>query len=92
VKKQIDRETLGVGDKYQIDPNFSNKELEWIVCDDSKDFLKFTDVNAKVVCTGIMIRVTDNHPGLLNDSHWWCHSSFLGEELKIINDLKKKNK
>ncbi|CAF4121600.1 unnamed protein product, partial [Rotaria sp. Silwood1] len=36
-----------------------------------KDLMNFNDPNSVIVWTEIMIRVTDNHPGLLPISKWW---------------------
>ncbi|CAM4901108.1 unnamed protein product [Rotaria socialis] len=64
-------ETLGVGGKIAIDTNVSNDVIEWVVKAQDKDLMDFSDPNATIVCTGLMIRVTDNHPGLLPESQWW---------------------
>ncbi|CAF4432800.1 unnamed protein product, partial [Rotaria magnacalcarata] len=64
-------ETLGIGGKIAIDTNLSNDVIEWVVNAQDKDLMDFSDPNATIVCTGLMIRVTDNHPGLLPESQWW---------------------
>lgn len=52
----------------QIDPNFSNKELEWILPAD-------TSVSkADLICYGIMLRITDDDPVNLPTSKWWKHN------------------
>ena len=32
------------------------------------------DPDASIVCTGIMVRITDDHPGLLPESQWWFNA------------------
>ena len=64
-------ETLGIGKKITIDPNLTNDVLEWVVDTKGKEIVDFNDSDATIVCTGLMIRVTDNHPGLLPESQWW---------------------
>ncbi|CAF4015068.1 unnamed protein product [Rotaria magnacalcarata] len=67
----VGHETLGIGGKIAIDKNLSNDVIEWVVNAQDKDLMDFSDPNATIVCTGLMIRVTDNHPGLLPESQWW---------------------
>lgn len=69
--KKIGPETLCVGKQIVIDTNVSNKDIEWIIDTKGKDMVNFDDPDSTIVCTGIMIRVTDNHPGLLPESKWW---------------------
>ncbi|CAF0800059.1 unnamed protein product [Didymodactylos carnosus] len=73
--KRIRQETLGAGNTI-IDPNVKNNIIEWVVDTKGKDIADFNDPDATIVCTGLMLRVTDNHPGLLPDSQWW-HTSHL---------------
>jgi len=80
-----------------IDPNVTNDEIEWIVDTKGKAIMDFNDPNSTIVCTGLMVRVTDNHPGLLTESNWWFHSHLCPEKgnnhclLGIdLDDLKKK--
>ena len=68
-----DKETLGADG--QCDPNYDNKQLEWLVnatrTDPSGN--RFVDKN-EVLLYGIMIRITDVHPKELpefNWSTWW---------------------
>ena len=64
-------ETLGVGPVRMIDPNVTNDTIEWVIDTKGKEIVDFNDPDATIVCTGLMIRVTDNHPGLLLESQWW---------------------
>lgn len=86
---KIDRETLNIPKDTIIDRNFKNNEIEWLVDNNSpNDFIKFSDHNTCVVCTGIMMRVTDKHPELLDDSRWWHHGKqqSCSEHCEIINE------
>lgn len=67
----IGRETLGICNRMTIDSNVSNNEIEWVVSAEKKKIMDFNDPNSTIVCTGLMIRATDNHPGLLPESQWW---------------------
>ncbi|CAF3086825.1 unnamed protein product [Rotaria socialis] len=67
--KKIGRETLGV--RTTIDSNVSNEEIEWVIKTNAKKIVDFNDVDAEMICTGIMIRVTEQHPQSLPDSKWW---------------------
>ena len=67
--KRIDKETLSVGNKYKIDPNYDNSELEWVVGDTKIEDPRNPD--CKVYIVGIMIRITDKHPYLMDESSWW---------------------
>jgi hypothetical protein len=71
--EKIARETLAVK-KAVIDPNIDNSKIEWLIKCENEDMVDFTDPNASIVCTGIMVRVTDTHPGLLPESAWWYQS------------------
>ncbi|UJR32610.1 hypothetical protein I4U23_020070 [Adineta vaga] len=71
--KKIDRETLDAKSPI-IDPNISNDVIEWIIDAKNKTIMDFNDPNSTIVCTGLMVRVTDNHPGLLPESEWWFTS------------------
>ncbi|CAM4805580.1 unnamed protein product [Rotaria magnacalcarata] len=67
--KVIGRETLGA--RTTIDSNVSNEEIEWVIETNAKKIVDFNDVDAEMICTGIMIRVTEQHPQSLPDSKWW---------------------
>ncbi|CAF0985038.1 unnamed protein product [Adineta steineri] len=71
--KTIGQETVGTHDTI-IDPNFDNDVIEWLIDAQGKPMMDFNDPNSTIVCTGLMVRVTDNHPGLLSDSQWWYHT------------------
>jgi hypothetical protein len=66
----IGRETLAAKDTT-IDSNISNDIIEWLIHTQGKDIVDFNDPDATIICTGILIRVTDDHPGLLPESEWW---------------------
>lgn len=90
---KVEKETLD-GQNTTIDENIDNNELEWIIDNKKKTLVDFNDPDSTIVCSGLMIRVTDNHPGLLPQSRWWqeahiCNNKnccCLGIELA---DLKK---
>ncbi|CAF4307972.1 unnamed protein product [Rotaria sp. Silwood2] len=67
---KIKCETLRVHNQAIIDVNISNDKIEWLIDTHRKDLMNFNDPNSVIFCTGIMIRVTDNHPGLLPVSKW----------------------
>ncbi|CAF3878040.1 unnamed protein product, partial [Adineta steineri] len=69
----IGSETLEV-ENTTIDSNVDNKIIEWLIDTKGKSIVDFNDTDAAIVCTGIMIRVTDKHPGLLPESQWWYAS------------------
>ncbi|UJR17684.1 hypothetical protein I4U23_004582 [Adineta vaga] len=71
--KTIGRETLGTYDAI-IDPNINNDVIEWLIDSKGKPVMDFNDPNSTIVCTGLMVRVTDNHPGLLPESQWWYNT------------------
>jgi hypothetical protein len=71
--KTIGRETLGVGNTT-IDSNVNNNIIEWVIDTKGKSIVDFNDTDASIICTSIMIRVTDKHPGLLPESQWWYMS------------------
>ncbi|CAF1363673.1 unnamed protein product [Rotaria magnacalcarata] len=71
--KIIGRETLHA-QNTTIDSNISNEIIEWFINDQNKSIVDFNDPNSSIVCTGILMRVTDKHPGLLSESQWWFQS------------------
>jgi hypothetical protein len=79
---KIGYETLGAGNTI-IDPNINNNIIEWVIDHHGKDIVDFNDSDASIICTGLMIRVTDNHPRQLPESHWW-HESVNEEPCNII--------
>ncbi|CAF4113118.1 unnamed protein product [Adineta steineri] len=90
---KIGQETLGVGNTT-IDSNVNNKIIEWLIDTKGRSIVDFNDPDTTIVCTGIMIRVTDKHPGLLPESQWWYTSHLCNDEdccaLGIgLTDLKK---
>ena len=72
--KTIGPETLHVNEQTLIDPNIDKNVIEWVVDNKHKELMDFNDPDSTIVCTGLMVRVTDNHPGLLPDSKWWFES------------------
>ncbi|CAF4004937.1 unnamed protein product [Rotaria sordida] len=79
-KTKVGPETLLVRGKATIDPNFSNNVIEWATKTQGNDIVNFNDPNSTVVCTGLMVRVTDNHPGLLRESQWWYSGHLCGDK------------
>lgn len=67
--KIVDKETLGAG-YTTINPNINNAIIEWVVNHHGKSVVDFNDPDSSIVCTGILTRVTDEHPGLLLESDW----------------------
>ncbi|CAM2730169.1 unnamed protein product, partial [Rotaria socialis] len=64
------RETLEVGVKGDIDPNFPNNEdLEFLLRAQEGKFIKSCE---GVVVTGVMVRKINFDPALLPSSWWWC--------------------
>lgn len=64
------RETLEVGVKGDIDPNFPNNEdLEFLLRAQEGNFIKPQE---GVVVTGVMVRKINFDPALLPSSWWWC--------------------
>ncbi|CAF1199597.1 unnamed protein product [Didymodactylos carnosus] len=59
-----------------IDSNINNDVIEWVINNKNKNIMDFNDLDASLICTGLMVRVTDNHPGLLHESQWW-HTAHL---------------
>lgn len=72
-RKLVGSETLKIGDTV-IDPNISNNIIEWVIDTKGKDVIDFNDPDASIICTSLLIRVTDSHPGLLTESDWWYKS------------------
>ena len=75
--QSIEKETLD-GKNTIIDSNINNNIIEWIIDNKNKDLVDFNDPDSSIICTGLMIRLTDNHPGLLSESQWW-HEAHLCE-------------
>ncbi|UJR16626.1 hypothetical protein I4U23_003526 [Adineta vaga] len=84
-----ERETLDAS-KTIIDKNISNDVIEWLINNQGKDIVDFNDPNASIVCTGIMVRVTDNHPGLLSQSQWWHHAHLCDRSYCCLLDIDTK--
>ncbi len=64
------RETLEVGVKGDIDPNFPNNEdLEFLLRAQEGNFIKPRE---GVVVTGVLVRKINFDPALLPSSWWWC--------------------
>ncbi len=97
--KKIDKETLA-GDDTIIDQNITNDKIEWLIDNKNKTLVDFNDPDCLIVCTGLMTRVTDNHPGLLPESQWWYEAHLcnnkdcccLGVELDELKKQKQYGK
>ncbi|CAF1264844.1 unnamed protein product, partial [Didymodactylos carnosus] len=70
---KIDSETLGANNTI-IDSNINNQVTEWVINNQNKTIVDFNDPESSIVCTGLLTRVTDEHPGLLSESQWWYRS------------------
>ncbi|CAF3297878.1 unnamed protein product [Rotaria sp. Silwood2] len=68
-----DKETLNAVNTT-IDPNINNAYIEWVINSHGKSIVDFNDPDSSIICTGILTRVTDEHPGLLPESEWWYKS------------------
>ncbi|CAF3536821.1 unnamed protein product [Rotaria sp. Silwood1] len=77
--KRIKEETLDAGSTV-IDSNIGNEIIEWVINHHKKSIVDFNDPDSSIVCTGIMMRVTDDHPGLLPESQWWYKSHLCNYE------------
>ncbi|CAF0946182.1 unnamed protein product [Rotaria sordida] len=78
--KNIACETLGAA-STTIDSNISNDTLDWVINHQNKQIVDFNDPDASIICTGIMVRITDNHPGLLPESEWWYKSHLCNNKI-----------
>ncbi|UJR19161.1 hypothetical protein I4U23_022291 [Adineta vaga] len=96
---KIGKETLKAS-SANIDSNIKNDVIEWIIKTADNSIVDFNDPNATIICTGLMVRVTDNHPGLLPESEWWFKSHlcpnkgnldccFLGIDLDDLKNQKQ---
>ena len=63
-------QTLGATNT-KIDENININQIEWVINSSNKSIVDFNDPDTPIICSGIMTRVTDNHPGLLPESEWW---------------------
>jgi hypothetical protein len=70
---KVVRETLGAN-STTIDPNIENSIIEWLIDNQKKSLIDFNDPDSSIVCTGLLTRITDEHPGLLPESQWWYES------------------
>jgi hypothetical protein len=70
---KIAPETLCAGGNT-IDSNIGNDIIEWVADNQKKSIVDFNDPDSSIVCTGLLTRVTDKHPGLLPESEWWFKS------------------
>ena len=52
----------------QLDPHFSNEELEWIVTAAPATYLT---ASQGVIVSGIMLRFSDTHPYENQKNNWW---------------------
>ena len=79
-----------------IDTNIANDVIEWVVDNKDKDLVNFNDPDSSIICTGLMMRLTDDHPGLLPESQWWHEAHLcnydkcccIGIDLEELNSLK----
>ncbi|CAF3382465.1 unnamed protein product [Rotaria socialis] len=70
--ENVHLETLLKNKAVVIDPNFTNKELEWVIPGANSKDEYITD---DIVCYGLMVRSSDVHPEKLPPSHWWSVSN-----------------
>ena len=52
-----------------IDPNFTNKELEWVIPGKEGTYFMKEDI----ICYGLMMRISDIDPANLPTSAWWTY-------------------
>ncbi|CAM2729363.1 unnamed protein product [Rotaria socialis] len=69
--ENVHPETLLRDKTVLIDPNFTNKELEWVIPSANREDEYIAD---DIVCYGLMVRSSDEHPDKLSSSHWWSVS------------------
>jgi hypothetical protein len=68
--KMIEGETLlakSCTETVTVDPNFLNKELEWVIPGKEGTYY----MNHDIICYGLMMRVSDIDPVQLPTSEWW---------------------
>jgi hypothetical protein len=71
--KKIAKETLDAG-YSTIDSNINNSVIEWLINNQNKSIVDFNDPESSIICSALLTRVTDEHPGLLPQSQWWFES------------------
>lgn len=54
----------------QVDPNFSNDVLEWIIAGKAGEEF----ITKEIICYGLMLRITNVDLQTLTPSHWWKSS------------------
>ena len=67
---EIHEETLLDDKSKQIDPNFDNKELEWLIPSETINKCR-KNGEAVLIVYGIMTRITKEHPENLEINEWW---------------------
>ena len=80
---KVGPETLLFTDKkatVQVDPNFTNQELEWVILGEKN--IQF--INDDIICYGLMMRSSLTDPATLPSSTWWpyAHHSFIYKDPK----------
>lgn len=45
--------------------------IEWLINDQDKEIVEYNDPNAWIICSSIMVKVTNNNISLLPKSLWW---------------------
>jgi hypothetical protein len=95
--KTIAKETLAANSTI-IDSNIDNSIIEWVINNYQKKIVDFSDPDSSIICTGLLARVTNEHPGLLPESQWWYQSHLcdnveccmLGTDLKSLRKQKQR--
>ncbi|CAF3423580.1 unnamed protein product, partial [Rotaria sp. Silwood2] len=82
----IASETLKAG-STEIDSNITNDIIEWVINHQNKTVVDFNDPESSIVCTGLLTRVTDDHPGLLRESQWWYKSHLCNDPICCLLDI-----
>lgn len=72
----VGRETMSMTPPVQIDPNFDNSTLEWLVQEPHGNIVG----SDRIIIYGIMIRASDSYPINLPESHWWKNITWYHHE------------
>eukprot|EP01084_Bolivina_argentea_P071281 129621_1 len=76
-----------IGDtSQQIDPNYKNNQLEWLIHAPTGTYLD----ESKVVFCGYMFRISDNDPRQLPSSKWWNIEKYIKYVIDVDNQWYEK--
>lgn len=69
----------------QIDPNFSRDDIYWMFRPNHKDAAGKNYVRDSIICTGIMLRITNKHPYDMK-VNWWSEKLAYMEHFKLLRE------